>query len=63
MRVNWFIKNSLFKKYNFKKILVISNFKLRNNKKVIYLKPKETLKTDLKNIYKRLFKLWKNINF
>jgi glycosyltransferase involved in cell wall biosynthesis len=62
-RVNWFIKNSLFKKYNFKKILVISNFKLRNSKKVIYLKSKETLKTDLKNIYKRFFKLWKNINY
>jgi glycosyltransferase involved in cell wall biosynthesis len=51
-------------KIEFKKIFVISNFKLSQiSKNFKFIKPSKSLKIDLKNIYKNHKKMWTFINF
>jgi glycosyltransferase involved in cell wall biosynthesis len=56
-------QSNFFKKFNFKKIFIINNFKKSNFKKVNYFLANDLLSDDLIQIYKNNLKLWTNINY
>ncbi len=62
-KTNKILNNGFIKKLNFKKVIILSKFKIKDKKKISYWKSKNSLKNELIKIYKKYYNSWKEINY